>query len=94
MQGSDDSFFQEAVANLAFMRGAIGDKNDGRFVRGRIAILIWLPGLLSVLLLGAWLQSWIVIAAGIPLLLVVMWLIVVGPRNVAAVLRRRVRPKV
>ena len=47
-----------------------------------------------MLLLGAWLQSWIVIAAGIPLLLVVMWLIVVGPRNVAAVLRRRVRPKV
>ena len=94
MQGSDDSFFQEAVANLAFMRGTMGDKNDERFVRGRMAILIWLPGLLSVLLLGAWLQSWVVIAAGIPLLLVVMWLIVVGPRNVAAVLRRRVRPKV
>jgi hypothetical protein len=89
MQGSDDSFFQEAVAHLAFMRGTIGSRNDDSFLRGRIAILLWLPGLLSVLLLGAELQSWIVIVAGVSLLLITMWLIVIGPRQVLTLLRSR-----
>jgi hypothetical protein len=89
MQGSDDSFFQEAVANLAFIRGTIGSRNDVSFIRGRLAMLVWLPGLLGVLWLGVALQSWIVIAAGIPLLLILTWLVVVDPRRVYAVLRRR-----
>lgn len=89
MQGSDDSFFQEAVANLAFVRGTIGGGNDASFVRGRIGMLVWLPGLLAVLWLGVWLQSWLVLAAGIPLLLFVTWLIVVDPRRVYAAVRRR-----
>jgi len=77
------------VANLAFVRGTMGSGNDESFLRGRLAMLLWLPGWLAVLWLGVWLQSWIVLAAGIPLLSFATWLIVVDPRRVYSALRRR-----
>jgi hypothetical protein len=73
MHGTDAAGFQEALINLALVRGTLGDRNDGRFVRSRIAFMLWLPGLLIVLMLAIAVQSETVVVAGVPMLLVAMW---------------------
>jgi len=46
--------------------------NHQRFVRGRIAIMIWLPGAALVVLLATWIQSLVVGVAGIALGIVLL----------------------
>ena len=43
MFGSDDAPLVESMVDMSFVRGAINGKADDRFVRGRIAMLIWVP---------------------------------------------------
>ena len=77
MHGTDAAGFQEALIGLALVRGTLGDRNDALFIRGRIAFLLWMPGLLLILMLGVWIQSGVVIVLGIPLLLIALWVSVV-----------------
>ena len=81
VHGTDAAGFQEALINLALVRGTFGDGNDARFIRGRIAFMLWLPGLLLLLILGVEIQSPVVVAVGIPGLLVALWVFVIGGRG-------------
>ena len=74
MFGSDDAPLTESLSNMYFVRGAIDGKADDRFVRERIAMLIWLPALIVLTMLAIWLQAAIILAIGIPALLIGLWL--------------------
>ena len=76
-----------SLMNLAFVRGGFGSKNDCSLIRGRIAMMIWLPGWIGVVLLANWADSVLVGVAGILLLLVGLWLFVYRGDRVAAFLR-------
>jgi len=91
MFGSDDAPLQESLADLWFARGALNGKGDHRFVRGRIAMLVWLPSLIVLAMLSVWLQNAIPIVVGIPALLIGMWLFVGRSERVAALPRRLYR---
>ena len=84
----------DAVADLSrVMRipGSLNGKGDHRFVRGRIAMLVWLPSLIVLAMLSVWLQNAIPIVVGIPALLIGMWLFVGRSERVAALARRLYR---
>ena len=74
MFGSDDAPLVESIVDMTFVRGAINGKADDRFVRGRIAMLLWLPALIVLTMLAIWLQAAIILAIGIPALLIGLWL--------------------
>jgi len=59
---------------MYFVRGAIDGKADDHFVRERIAMLIWLPALLTLTMLAIWLQAALMLAIGLPALLIGLWL--------------------
>jgi hypothetical protein len=90
MHASDDVPFQMALIDLAFARGALGPEADNHFIRGRIAIMAWLPGAMSVVLLATSLRSLALGVAGIALLLTAMWLFTERADQVVAFARRRV----
>jgi hypothetical protein len=92
MFGSDDSPLQESIADMYFARGAINGKRDDSFVRGRVAMLIWLPSLIALLLLSVWLQNVIPVALGIPGLVIGLGLYMWGPEKTAAFVRKRIGP--
>ena len=73
MHGTDAAGFQEALINLGLVRGTLGDRNDARFMRGRIAFMLWMPGFLLVLMLAVVVGSGAVVTAGVTLLLVAFW---------------------
>jgi hypothetical protein len=73
MHGTDAAGFQEALINLALVRGTLGDGNDSRFVRSRIAFMLWPPGLLLVLMLAVTLQSEAVVVVGVTTPLLALW---------------------
>jgi hypothetical protein len=77
------------LMNLGFVRGGVGEDADQRFMRGRIAIMIWLPGLALVVLFATWLQSLVIGLGGIALLLVGLWLYTERFDRVAAWVRSR-----
>ena len=87
MHNSDDTPLSMFLMNLAFARGGFGEDADQRFVRGRVAIMIWLPGSALVVLLATWIQSLVVGLAGIVLLLVGLWLYTERAVDVAAWVR-------
>jgi hypothetical protein len=90
MAGSDDAL-ETSLMDLAFARGRAGAGADDKFVRGRIAMLLWLPGALSVVLLAREVHSWIVGVVGIVLLLVGLWIFAERGDLVAAYVRGRFR---
>ena len=67
----------------------LGEERDSSFMRGRIAILAWLPGAALVTLLAMLTGNWIVGVVGISLLLVGLWLFAARGSQVAAFIRRR-----
>jgi hypothetical protein len=69
VHGGDDTNLQMALMNLAFVRGPFGGANDDRFIRSRIAFLLWMPGFLLILMFAVRIQSWLVITVAIPLLI-------------------------
>ena len=83
MHGTDAAGFQEALINLALTRGTLGDRNDARYMRGRIAFTLWMPGFLLVLTLAVALQSVVVVPFGVGALLSAFWLFVArGPKEI------------
>jgi hypothetical protein len=86
VHNSDDTPLSMFLMNLAFARG---NQPDDRFVRGRIAILIWLPGLALIVYVATAIHSWIVGATGIVLLLFGLWLFTERADQVVAFVRRR-----
>jgi len=62
------------MVDMSFVRGAINGQADDRFVRGRIAMLIWVPALIVLTMLAIWVQHLVLLAVGIPLLLIGLWL--------------------
>ena len=73
MHGTDAAGFQEALINLALVRGRLGSGNDDLYIRSRLAFMLWMPGFLLVLMLAVRLQSPIVVVAGLPFLLLAYW---------------------
>lgn len=80
----------DMVGDLAMARGLRGEQvdSDSRYLRGRVAAVIWIPGLAAALMLGGLTGSWVVGVMVIVLTLVAMTLIAFGPRRVVARLRR------
>lgn len=70
------------------LRGADAD-SDSRYLRGRVAAILWIPGLAIALTVGGWNNSWVLGMAVIILTLVVMALVAFGPRRLAKAIRRR-----
>jgi hypothetical protein len=87
--GSDDAPLVESLVDISFVRGSINGRSDGRFVRGRVAMLLWLPGLFLLTMVAIWLQKLVILAVGIPVLLVGLWLFAERSAQIAAFARRR-----
>jgi hypothetical protein len=62
--------FADLMKDLALARGGGEVETDGRAMRRRIAIMLWLPGAGGVLWLAGWANSVIVGVAGFSLLLI------------------------
>jgi hypothetical protein len=88
MHSSDDTPLSMFLMSLAFARGGFGAEADQLFVRGRVAIMIWLPGLALITLLATWIQSLVVGLVGISLLLAGLWLCTERAPQVAAWVRK------
>ena len=69
-------------------RGADAD-NDPAYLRGRMAAVLWIPGMAVALFAGGLTGSWEVGVAVVVFTLAVMSLVAYGPRRIAARLRRR-----
>lgn len=68
----------QSLQDLAFARGGLDERSDQKFVRTRVAMLIWLPGFLLIVLAAVWLQTPAVLI-GWPLLAVVLWVFAERP---------------
>lgn len=81
----------ELLNDLAIARGLRGGDadSDSRYLRGRIAAVLWIPGLALALILGGWTGKWAVGAAVVVLTLAVMVAVAYGPRRLKARIRRR-----
>lgn len=62
---------------MALVRGTVGGRSDGRFIRGRVATGLFIPAALLVAYLSVWLQVPAVLLA-IPALLVIALLFMRG----------------
>jgi hypothetical protein len=82
--------FADLMKDLAVARG--GGDGDGRAMRRRIAVIVWLPAAGGVLWLAGWANSVIVGLAGFSLLLIGLWLFAERGDRMIARLRRRVAP--
>ena len=87
MHASDDTPLSEFLIDTAVVRGALNDKNDERFVRGRIATFVSVLGM-AVLTFFAMAMQWPLVLLGVPILLIAGWLYGERPR----VLSRRQEP--
>ena len=79
MHASDDTPLSEFLIDTAIVRGALDGRNDERFVRGRIAALISIFGMVVIAFVAA---AWpfLPLLAAIPVLLVSAWLYAERPR--------------
>ena len=68
----------QSLQDLAFARGGLDERSDQKFVRSRVAMLVWLPGFFLILLAAVSLGNPIVLV-GWPLLAVVLWLFAERP---------------
>lgn len=73
----------DLLNDLAVARGLRGGDadSDSRYLRGRIAAVLWIPGLGVALMVGGWTGSWLVGVAILVLTLAVMTMIALGPRR-------------
>ena len=78
----------QSLQDLAFARGGLGEHSDAKFVRDRIAMMLWLPGFYGLILVAAWLQN-PAILIGIPALAIILWLFAKQPGWMSRVLRRK-----
>ena len=67
---------------MALVRGTVGGRSDGRFIRGRVATGLFIPAALLVAYLSVWLQAPAVLLA-IPALLVIALLFIHGAPSAA-----------
>ena len=81
----------QSLQDLAFARGGLDQRSDQKFVRGRVAMLVWLPGFFLILFAAVSLQNPAVLI-GWPLLAVVLWLFAKRPGWISR-LRGRKDPK-
>jgi hypothetical protein len=81
----------DMLDDLAIARGLRGAQadSDGSYLRGRIAAVLWIPGLAVALIVGGWNNSLALGLLVIALTLVVMALVAWGPRRLVGGLRRR-----
>jgi len=80
----------DMLDDLAIARGLQGAQadSDRGYLRGRIAAVVWIPGLAIALVVGGFNNSWMLGLAVIVLTLIVMALIAFGPRRVLRRIRR------
>jgi hypothetical protein len=83
----------DMLDDLAIARGLQGAQldSDSGYLRGRIAAVVWIPGLAIALVVGGFNDSWMLGLAVIVLTLIVMALIAFGPRRVLRRIRRPLR---
>ena len=81
----------DMLNDLAIARGlrGAGADSDRRYLRGRIAAVLWIPGLALALTVGGWTNSWVVAVLILVLTLVVMTAVAFGPRRITALIRKR-----
>lgn len=81
----------DMLSDLAIARGLRGanDDSNSRYVRGRVAAVLWIPGLAIALTVGGWTDSWVAGVAVLIFTLVVMVIVAYGPRRLASAVRRR-----
>lgn len=80
----------DMLDDLAIARGLADARVDsqGRYLRGRIAAVLWVPGLGIALIVGGWNDSVPLGLVVIAVTLLVMSLVAWGPRRILARLRR------
>jgi hypothetical protein len=80
----------DMLSDLAVARGLRGadDDSNSRYLRGRIAAVLWIPGLAIALIAGGLTNSWLVGVACLLVTLAVMILTALGPRAIARRFRR------
>ena len=81
----------DMLDDLAIARGLADASVDSEsnYLRGRIAAVLWIPGLAAALTVGGWNNSLGLGLAVIALTLFVMALVAWGPRRLAGGIRRR-----
>ena len=72
MHASDDTPLSMFLIDTALVRGTLNQKNDERFLRGRIATFVSVLGM-ALLTFFAMAMQWPLLMLGIPLLLVGGW---------------------
>jgi hypothetical protein len=81
----------DMLDDLAMARGlrGAGSDSDARYLRGRVAAVLWIPGLALALIAGGFTGSWVVGVAVLIGMVFVMALVAWGPRRVVAFARKR-----
>ena len=81
----------DLLNDLAIARGLRGGDadSDSRYLRGRIAAILWIPGLAVALTVGGWNNSWLLGVAIIALTVIAMLMVAYGPRRLTSAFRRR-----
>ena len=81
----------DMLSDLAIARGFRGADadSDSRYLRGRIAAILWIPGLALALTVGGWMDSWLLAVGILALTLIAMAAVAFGPRRIASAFRRR-----
>ncbi len=80
----------DMLDDLAIARGLHGAQvdSDSRLLRGRVAAVLWIPGLAVALFAGGYTGSWAVGVACLAVTLALMILIAFGPRAIVHRIRR------
>ena len=81
----------DLAQDLAIARGGNGPdaEADTRFLKGRIAGVLWMPGAAGSIFLGGLTGSFLVGALTFVATVAALATFVIGPRNIAAFVRRR-----
>ncbi len=81
----------DLAQDLAIARGGNGPDAgaDTRFLKGRIAGVLWMPGAAGSIFLGALTGSYLVGLLAFVAVVLGLAIFVIGPRNLIAVIRRR-----
>jgi hypothetical protein len=81
----------DLAQDLAVARGGNGPETvaDERFLKGRIAGVLWMPGAAGSIFLGVLAGSFLVGAVAFLAMVAALAMFVIGPRTVVAFARRR-----